>query len=193
VVELETEVLVLPAIRKVSLPPLPAPSTAGDHHRRLRGRGGDIYGLHDFRPGDDPREIHWKVSAHRGRLVIREREAESARELVLRLDHRLVPAGDGSLLSAAESVEFAINTTASLAAHLIRQDYQVGLVTLDGSLPTDEGPAHLTRILRYLALVDYADVDATHHQGPEPGLLLNVSHTGQVSLVSRTGPREAAA
>jgi uncharacterized protein (DUF58 family) len=193
VVEIETEVLVLPAIRKVGLPPLPAPSVTGDRYRRLRGRGGDIYGLHDFRPGDDPREIHWKVSAHRGRLVIREREAESARELVLRLDHRLVPDDDGSLLTAAESVELAINTTASLAAHLIRQGYQVGLVTQSGTLPRDEGPPHLTRILRHLAMVDYADVDATHPPLPEPGLMMHVSHTGQVSLVTGTGHRTAAA
>jgi len=193
VVELETEVLVLPAIRKVGLPPLPAPSTGGDRHRRLRGRGGDIYGLHDFRPGDDPREIHWKVSAHRGRLVLREREAESARELLLRLDHRLVLDDGGSLLAAAESVELAINTTASLAAHLIRQGYQVGLHTQDGTLPTDEGPSHLTRILRLLALLDYADADARHPAVPEMRLVLHVSHTGQVTLVSPTGRAEAAA
>lgn len=193
VVELETDVLVLPAIRQVSLPPLPAPSTTGDRHRRRRGRGGDVYGLHDFRPGDDPREIHWKVSAHRGRLVLREREAESARELVLRLDHRLLVDDGGSLLAAAESVEVAINTTASLAAHLIRRGYQVGLLTQDGTLPTDEGPSHLTRILRFLAALDYADADATHPSvSPKAGLVLHVSCTGHVSLVSPTGHREAA-
>ncbi len=193
VVELETDVLVLPAIRQISLPPLPAPATAGDRHHRQRGRGGDVYGLHDFRPGDDPREIHWKVSAHRGRLVLREREAESAREVMLRLDHRLVLNDDGSLLAAAESVEHAINTIASLASHLTRLGYQVGLVTHDGTLPTDEGPSHLARILRHLALVEYADVDATHPLVPKPGLVLHVSYTGQVSLAGRTGPRSAAA
>ncbi len=195
VVELETEVLVLPAIRQVSLPPLPAPSTAGDRHHRLRGRGGDIYGLHDFRPGDDPREIHWKVSAHRGRLVLREREAETARELLLRLDHRLVVTDEGSLLAAAESVELAINTTASLAAHLIRQGYQVGLLTQDGTLPTDAGGAHLARILRHLALIEYADAEATQAPMPGlgPGMVLHVNNKGQVSLVSRNGSAEAAA
>ncbi|MFH2010759.1 MAG: hypothetical protein ABI333_29430, partial [bacterium] len=34
VVELETEVVVLPAIRQVSLPPLPAPGNVGDYRRR---------------------------------------------------------------------------------------------------------------------------------------------------------------
>ncbi len=192
-VELETDVLVLPAIRQIGLPPLPAPGTAGDRHRRLRGRGGDVYGLHDFRPGDDPREIHWKVSAHRGRLVIREREAESARELVLRLDHRLVLEDHGSMLAAAEAVEHAINTTASVAAHLIREGYRVGLLTQGGSLPTDEGPTHLARILRLLALLDYADADATHPATPQAVLVLSVSRTGLVSVVGPTGDVEVAA
>jgi uncharacterized protein (DUF58 family) len=192
-VELETDVLVLPAVRQVSLPPLPAPDTVGDRHRRLRGRGGDVYGLHDFRPGDDPREIHWKASAHRGRLVIREREAESARELVLRLDHRLVVPDGGSMLAGAEAIELAITTTASMAAHLIRLGYQVGLLTQDETLPTDEGPSHLARILRLLAQIEYADADATHPPAPEAMLVLHVSHTAQVSLVGPTGRLESAA
>ncbi len=192
-VELETEVLVLPAIRQVSIPPLPTPGSAGDRRRKLRGRGGDIYGLHDFRPGDDPREIHWKVSAHRGRLVIREREAESAKDVLIRLDHRLILDEDAGLLTTAEAVEEAISVAASSAAHLLQQGYRVGLLTQGGSLPVDAGPSHLARILRLLARLDYADADAVHPPTLELAPVVLVSRWGQVSLLAPGGPAEAAA
>ena len=181
-VELEDEVVVLPAIRPVKLPALPAPGTLGSRRQRIRGRGGDVYALRDFRPGDDPRDIHWKVSAHRDRLVTREREAETAHEVLLLLDHALTVSEEVSLLTAAEGVEQAITTTASLAAHLLRGGYRVSLTTRTGGLPADMGPAHLTRILRFLARLEHTDTSAV--LSPAKGYVptLHISPTGRVSM-----------
>ncbi len=38
----------------------------GPGSTRVRGRQGELAGLRAFRPGDDPRDIHWRTSARRG-------------------------------------------------------------------------------------------------------------------------------
>jgi uncharacterized protein (DUF58 family) len=53
---------------------------------RLRGFGGETYGLKDYRPGDPPAKIHWKSTARHGRLIAREETWERGRRLVILLD-----------------------------------------------------------------------------------------------------------
>ncbi len=188
VVELQTEVLVLPAVHPVRLPPLPAPGAAGEREQRVRGRGGDVYGLRDFRPGDDPRDVHWKSSAHRGRLVLRERQADVAQQVQLLLDHRLEPGAEASLLSAAEGVERSVTLAASLAAEMIHRGYRVGLQGIESGVPADAGPAHLARLLGYLARLPYADTDAVLAEPPRAlAPVLRLGPTGGVTLQAR-GP-----
>jgi uncharacterized protein (DUF58 family) len=53
---------------------------------RLRGLGGETYGLKEYRPGDPPSKIHWKSTARHGRLIAREDTWERGRRLVVLLD-----------------------------------------------------------------------------------------------------------
>jgi uncharacterized protein (DUF58 family) len=53
---------------------------------RLRGLGGETYGLKEYRPGDSPSKIHWKSTARHGRLIAREETWERGRRLVILLD-----------------------------------------------------------------------------------------------------------
>jgi len=186
-VELEGEVVVLPAVHPIHLPTLPAPGTGGEQERRVRGRGGDVYGLRDFRPGDDPRDVHWKASAHRGRLVLRERQADAAQEMQIRLDHRLVLPAKASLLSAAEGIERGITVTASLAAELLNRGYRVRLITVGGGVPADRGLTHLARILSHLAHLPYADADAPLPEPRPTTPTLQVDSRGGLTLQVR-GP-----
>ena len=50
------------------------------------GHGTDLYGVREYRPGDPLRRIHWKTSARRGELVVREFEPPGLRVLALLLD-----------------------------------------------------------------------------------------------------------
>jgi uncharacterized protein (DUF58 family) len=63
------------------------------HGERVRRRGwrdeaaqADVHGLRTFRPGDSPRWIHWRTSARRGELMVREMEDVPGDDLVLVLD-----------------------------------------------------------------------------------------------------------
>ena len=45
------------------------------------GHGTDLYGVREFRSGDALRRIHWRTSARRGQLVVREFEPPGLRAL----------------------------------------------------------------------------------------------------------------
>jgi uncharacterized protein (DUF58 family) len=50
------------------------------------GHGNDLYGVREYRSGDSLRRIHWRTSARRGELVVREFEPPGQRVLALLLD-----------------------------------------------------------------------------------------------------------
>jgi uncharacterized protein (DUF58 family) len=138
-------VLVYPAVRPLARHEVPAALEAGWRERHHRGRGAGLYNLRQYRPGDDPRLLHWKTSARTGDLILREREAEERPQVRMILED---PAPDAE----PEAVERDLSYAASVAAHAIRRGAAVELVTGDGVLPCDTGEAHLDRILERLAV-----------------------------------------
>ncbi|MDQ6917990.1 MAG: DUF58 domain-containing protein [Candidatus Dormibacteraeota bacterium] len=50
------------------------------------GHGTDLYGVREYRSGDSLRRIHWRTSARRGNLVVREFEPPGLKVLALLLD-----------------------------------------------------------------------------------------------------------
>jgi hypothetical protein len=56
------------------------PARPGQGRDKWRSRNGDFFGLRDFRPGDDPRDIHWRTTAKRGVLFVRENEDDEGVE-----------------------------------------------------------------------------------------------------------------
>ena len=60
-----------------------------DERRKLRRvveREAEVHGLRDYRIGDSPRRIHWKATARRNRLTVREYEDSAPPRLVLVVD-----------------------------------------------------------------------------------------------------------
>jgi uncharacterized protein (DUF58 family) len=140
------ELVVYPALAPLPLAvlrALPAPRTGA----RDKGpsRHGELAGLRLFRPGDDPRGIHWRTSARRGTLFVREHEDEVGREAVVELDNR-ADAG-------AQGFELAVSRAAALCVELAGRGIAVGLVTRGAEIPPGAGPAQLSRVLRLLAFV----------------------------------------
>jgi uncharacterized protein (DUF58 family) len=69
---------------------------AGSRQRRVRSLSdeGEFFGLRAYRTGDSPRWIHWRSSARRDELVVKQFQQPESRELVILLD-LLIP-GDAS-------------------------------------------------------------------------------------------------
>lgn len=150
----------LPVPREVIVYPHVAAELADRGHARRVGEGaprghvarhGEFFGLREYRTGDDLRAIHWPAVARLGKPVIREHEAESRREIVLRL--RPGRTGDPAFESEVERL-------ASTAVTLLRDgNASVGLDYGDQpAVPPGVGPAQERALLESLALVGDSSV-----------------------------------
>jgi uncharacterized protein (DUF58 family) len=155
-VAFDGEVIVYPAVEPVSPDRLRDPAGGASVPRRRRGRGDDLYNLRQYRPGDDPRLIHWRSSAKAQALTVRELEDEAGRDVRLLLDG----AGRGD----PAALERGLSEAASLAVHLLRRGAGVELRGPGLAVPIGRGRGQEVRILTALAL--YAPPAAEAEQAP---------------------------
>lgn len=88
------EILILPALGRVNIEQLrrwllrtgAGEGSAQRTARRSRGGLGDVRGVRPFRPGDPIRDIHWKTTARRRQLMVREYDLTEPLNLLLLLD-----------------------------------------------------------------------------------------------------------
>lgn len=128
---------------------LPPP---GVHRHRRPGSGSELLELRDYRPGDPPKRIAWKVSARKDKLITREFESEVPLRCTLLLDTsdgvRLGPPGKNALTQLV-----AITATVAQAAAANRD--LVGLALCDDHtteyVAPARSPAHAVELLHRLA------------------------------------------
>ena len=144
----ETEVTVYPAGTDASDWVSTVWSAFGEVPSNRRGLGQDFFGLREYQPGEDRRRIHWKSSARRGDLVVRENEAMQQSEV------ELVLCNWGDEMPA--QFEAAISKTVGLIAALSERGWRVGLRFAGGHIEPAGGAAHLDRLLAELAVVERA-------------------------------------
>jgi uncharacterized protein (DUF58 family) len=150
-IDAPAEVLVYPAL-------VPVPEAlirggiaeAARQHMAVLSRSGEFHGLREFRQGDDPRDIHWRISARRGRPFVRELEEETGRIVIVVLDTAAPLPGSGAV--AERAFEDAVSLAASLAVALLRKGLAVGLRTGDSVVPPSAGAGHAAALLSTLAL-----------------------------------------
>jgi uncharacterized protein (DUF58 family) len=142
----EAELLVYPAVGPVSARRLLEAGETGPVPRRRRGRGDDLYDLRPYRPGDDPRLIHWRSSARAQLLTVREQEDEATRDV------RIVLTGDGR--GEPARCEAALSEAASLAVHLLRGGAGVELAGPGLAISLGRGRGQEVRVLTALALFE---------------------------------------
>lgn len=111
-------------------------------------------GVRGYRPGDSPRQIHWKASARRGSIQVKVLERTVRRDLAIYLD---VGGFDHSWLVYREALfERAVTAAASLAHATIERGGSVALAC-GGSdpiaLPGNTGLDQLRLALETLAVV----------------------------------------
>jgi uncharacterized protein (DUF58 family) len=147
--EAPVETLVYPAVDLVRALPGGGPGrSTGDARSRAQGRGTEAAGLRAFRPGDSARSVHWRASARRGALLVRDREREEKPELEVLLRTRGRPAD--------EAFERAVRRAASEVVAHLRAGFRVGLTTDEERFAPGDGTAHRGRLLSFLARVSPA-------------------------------------
>jgi uncharacterized protein (DUF58 family) len=131
------------------------------------GARGEYRGLREYRPGDDPRDIHWRTSARLPGPVVREYDREASETLWLCLDTGAAP---------SPGAEAAAALAASLAARAAREGRPFALVAGQEQLAPGIGSAHLEAVLDALARVDFrADAPAPEPpMGPSASVLVTV-------------------
>lgn len=155
------EVIVYP--RLAPPPPLPQFSSLprGAQPRPHRGATGEFFALREFRETDDIRSIHWKSSAKRDQLVVKELERQDAETITLCFYNAWVPYGHRSEFQPADPqahrqiLEQGVELCAGLAEYLIALGHPIALVTLDARTEFGTGATHLDQILIYLARVKF--------------------------------------
>ena len=99
--------------------------------------------LREYSPGDPLRDIHWKTTAKRDELVVKEFAAESEAETVT--------LSGGAKPGSADEMADAL---ASLALALVEEGIPVDVSTARGSVEVGPKRGGVRRLLRTLALVD---------------------------------------
>jgi len=152
-VELPGEVIVWPRTDRPVHVPLAGAGDApmmGTVAHVSAGQRGEYRSLRAYRPGDDPRDIHWRTSARLREPVLREYERDGARTRWICLDLRGEP---------GEEAEDAVEVAASLAARAAAEGVPFALAAGGALVDAGEGPGQLERVLDVLARVDF-DPDA---------------------------------
>jgi uncharacterized protein (DUF58 family) len=149
-----SEVIVFPALIPLAHLLAAVAPAVGELSHGQRGRRGHFHGIREYRVGDDPRDVHWRSSARRGRLMVREYEDAAVRQVTLYVDNGLTPAEQRSE-RALEQLERVISWAASLSAYYLERGYGVRLRARgEGArVPLAVGAHELSRLLTFLALL----------------------------------------
>lgn len=109
-----------------------AGGTAHTSSSRL-GQGSDNLSPRRYIPGDSMRRIHWRATAHRGQLMVRQEEEESSPDALVVLD-RAAARWDAPGDDADDAFEDAVSFCASVAVHLMQEGYGVDVIDGTGAL-----------------------------------------------------------
>jgi uncharacterized protein (DUF58 family) len=143
------EVIVYPRVYDI-VPPVDIGGLDLDRdHPSVRARvepSGEFMTLRDYAPGDDLRHVHWRSTARRGHLMMRQNETRRRAPVLLLLDVR--PGAHDH-----ESFERAVEACASIATALDRSGRPFEVVWSTGPVVGVPGRRHLPTVMDELAVV----------------------------------------
>ena len=120
--------------------------------RRI-GTSGEFYGIREYSPGDDFKNINWRVFGRTRKLMINQFEREDISDIMLVLDAREIT-GTGTVLQ--NPLNYSCRAIASLVSYFLRARNRVGLTIYGETVKVinpDTGERHLYDILTALAEV----------------------------------------
>lgn len=134
------------------------------------GQGSDNLVPRHYIPGDSMRRIHWRASAHRDELMVRQEEQETtpSATVVLDRDRGKWDADADRAPGIEPGFETAVSACLSAVARLVHEGYIVAVLDVDGAPliddPIDGGDAAGVEQLA----IDLATITARRTGGPEP-------------------------
>lgn len=148
-----SRIVVYPAMSEIAGERLPG---SRDVHLALRERavkrpgGHEFRALRDYRPGDDPRRIAWRVTARQQKLVLKEMERENRGRVAVVLATALAGL---TLEERRPALEHAVSLAASLVRHFHRERRPLLFAAPGVAVDVGSTPDALHRCLEYLATV----------------------------------------
>lgn len=164
-------IVVLPATD--TIPEFDVPSGylpgGGAMHQRTSQVTTNAVGVRDYAPGDGLNRIHWRSTARRDRLIVKEFEIDPKVDVWIVLDASEItqcrlkspeePAPRGIMPRTEvrlppDTEEYAVQAAASLAFHLLSRDRAVGFIAyghMRHVIQANRGQPQLTQILETLA------------------------------------------
>ncbi len=159
------EILIYPQYYPLKRLPLLEQKEFAEKQARSVGPGSEIIGTREYRPGDSLRQIHWRSTAHTGKLVVKEFADSEQLTLTVVLD--LEPTRANGERGKFSPFETAIRMAASFGYYATRKNipfYLVGASKPAGRPGQKGGPP--TTPLGWWAILNYlAKVKA---DGQEP-------------------------
>lgn len=141
--------------------------------------------LREYRPGDNPRHVHWPSSSRLNTLVVKEFEPLAGAALGLVLD---LEATAHVGLGKRHTLEYMIKIAASMAAHACARGMPVRLLGQGASpldIPPASGDLHYRQLLDALAVVE---ADGAVSYARVLGLALPACQPGENIVAFLAGP-----
>ncbi|MFQ5826832.1 MAG: DUF58 domain-containing protein [Dehalococcoidia bacterium] len=148
-------ILVYPATLELANFLLPSGDAPGEgaHRRPTQRVTPNASGIREYIFGDSVNRIHWRSTAHTGRLMVKEFELEPSGEIWVILDlYGPTQAGTGP----ESTEEYGVTIAASIVRKYLEANYSVGLMVSGDRgffFPAQKGRYHQWRILEALAMV----------------------------------------
>lgn len=151
----EQEFTVFPQIREVQVNMKRLPEALSDGYQYMESRKGqdvtEVFDIRDYRPGDTPRSIHWKLSSKLDNLVVREFSFPSNYDTLILYDTMF----DKENPSYHEVVNGILGMTASISRGLMNQNHihQVGCVSQEDyvSSTVDDNPSYMQMLTNMMS------------------------------------------
>lgn len=184
VLEIPCRVIVRPSF--VVPRSLPALETRSRHLEKrpssVPGRDVQYRGVREYVPGDPLRDIHWKASAHRGRLVVKLYDDEAGPAASIFIHNRLGGA-DPALLKGA--LDVACRIAASISAYCAQRGVPFSLWLTHGDGSPSLAPRGLEEALDWLAGVQPSEGVAAR----TPGLVVGETafHIFPITALTEVG------
>ncbi len=154
------------------------------------GESTDFHGCREFRTGDNPKFIHWRSSARKGSLVVREFREERIGRVALIVDTYAPPKkkylqlGRSDEKTYAERLEAAMSLAAAVAEFSSKQDYVLDLFAAGPDIYHFQGGRSLSHFDDMLDILSTIQLSRTEPFNLlEPAVLEEVAGIGAALLI----------